>query len=166
MLEKYDLKLDRLREKMLCRGKTETMREELKRQREKLAAREHMLRGELEKKQTEIKRLTGGLWSIYYAIIGKKEDMLEKERAGILKTFSEYEIVCNELKRVEEQIEQLEWDLRDMKNTEMRYRETLDEKLRAMRERGIEAETILRSSIHSSFSALLMSFKRRLPIFV
>ncbi len=142
MLKKYDVKLDELRDKMRRRGNAEAMLDELKRQKEKLAARERMLRGEFEKEQANVERLTSGFWSIYYMIIGKKEDMLEKERAEMLKASSEYEAAQIELRRVEEQIEQLEWDLRDMANAEIRYRETLDEKLKAMREMGIEADQI------------------------
>ncbi len=143
MLSKYDMKLTELREKMARRGKTEAMISELKRQRTEIALREEALRQELEREQADVDRLNEGFRSIYYAIIGKKEAMLENEQAEVRAVSVKYEAARQELKCIDDQIEQLSWDLSDMANAETRYRETLDEKLDAMRKAGIEAEKLL-----------------------
>ena len=84
MLTAYNEKLNELREKMARNGKAESMLCQLRKQEAVLCARVGELATQLQLEQADVDRLTGGFRSIFYAVIGKKKEMLEKEQAEVL----------------------------------------------------------------------------------
>lgn len=141
-LEALNERLNELRGKTARGNKVEAMLKELYAQRAEAEARAGELAQELMREQADVDKLTGGFWSVYYAIVGKKRDMLEKERAEVMKASMMYETAQNELKRVQEEIDRLEWEKQDAKNCEREYERVLLEKLKLMQEMGVCAEKI------------------------
>lgn len=144
MLNAYNEKLAGLREKMARRGKVEAMLAELRRQEGELAARVGELARALQMEQEDVDRLNGGFRSIYYAVIGKKQEMLEKEQAEVLAASMKYETAKNELEAVQKEIDRLGWEQSDIKRYEREYNDILSRKIDVMRVRGVRADEIAR----------------------
>lgn len=142
MLSKYDAKLTELREKMARRSETQSRKTDLEKQKEKLSAQEQQLYTERQYRQAEVERLSRGMMSVWYLLIGKKAELLNAAQERLNSASAEYEEAAKQLRQTEEQLESLSWDLSDMANAEARYRETIEEKLSVMRANGIEAEMI------------------------
>ena len=142
MLNIYNEKLNALREEMAQKGKLEAVRRELTAQRDELAQRVGELSRELSQEQEDVDRLTGGFWSIYYSIIGRKADMLETERAEVLKASMKYETAKQELERVQAELDRIDWEIGSLKRREWEYQEILKQKIEAMKAQGIDAEKL------------------------
>lgn len=140
MLERYNAKLEELRNKIERRSDVEATLKELKNKKKSLPVRVSQYKVLVERRQAEVDELTKGFLAIYYAITGKKKKMLGEANAKLMEVSGEYEAAQSELKQVEEQIERLSWEFNDMTNAATKYRETLDEKCDAMRKAGIEIE--------------------------
>ncbi len=142
MLNEYNERLDDLREKLARGSKLDSMLRELYAQRDELATRVGELSRELYMEQADVDRLTGGFWSIYYAVIGKKEKLLEKERAEVLKASMKYETAKKELDEVQKEIFNLDWEKGNLKRYQQEYDEVLAQKLEAMKKESVHAGEI------------------------
>ncbi len=142
MLSAYNEKLNGLREKMARRGKLESMLFELRRQEGELAARVGELARELHMEQADVDRLTGGFRSIFYAVIGKKGEMLEKEQAEVLAASMKYETAKKELEAVQKEVYDLDWEAGAIRRYEREYQAVLMEKVEAMKKMSAYAEKI------------------------
>jgi len=141
-LEACNERLNELREKMACGSRVESMLKELYAQRAEAEVRTGELANELYREQADVDRLTGGFWSIYYAVIGKKQDMLEKERAEVLKASMKLDTAQSELQRIVSEIDRLEWERQDVRNCEREFQAVLEEKLSIMKASGLQAERL------------------------
>ncbi len=144
MPERYDERLHALREEMAHARKQEAVLRELIVQRDELAAKTGELARQLQLEQEDVDRLSGGFRSIYYAIIGKKKGMLEKEQAEALAASLKYETARKELDEVQKDVDRVGWEAGRMGQLEREYRAILDKKVAAMKEFGLEAEKITR----------------------
>ena len=142
MLTALNEKLNGLRGKMAQCEKTEAMINELRAQEKELAARVGELASLLQIEQEDVDRLTGGFWSIYYAIIGKREEMLEKERAEALAASMKYETAKKELEAVQQEIFSIQLKSASVKQLEREYRAALMEKVEVMKTMSAYAEKI------------------------
>lgn len=142
MLSGYNERLKELREKMARRGQLESMLCELRAQEKALAGRVGALARELDMEQEDVERLSGGFRSIYYAILGKKEEMLEKERADVLKASMKFETAKKELETVQQEIFRLDWEAGSIRQYEREYQAVLQEKIEAMKEMTVYFDKI------------------------
>lgn len=142
MLTALNEKLNGLRGKMAQCEKTEAMINELRAQEKELTARVGELASLLQIEQEDVDRLTGGFWSIYYAIIGKREEMLEKERAEALAASMKYETAKKELEAVQQEIFSIQQKSASVKQLEREYRAALMEKVEVMKTMSAYAEKI------------------------
>ncbi len=142
MLSTYNEKLSALREKIARCGKHEAMLRDLRAQEKELCARVAELAAELQMGKADVDRLTGGFWSIYYAVIGKKEEMLEKERAEALKVSMKYETAKKELGAVQNEIFRVDWEAGSVRQLQREYDQVLREKTEAMKQMTAYAEKI------------------------
>lgn len=142
MLTALNEKLNGLRGKMAQCEKTEAMINELRAQEKELTARVGELASLLQIEQEDVDRLTGGFWSIYYAIIGKREEMLEKERAEALAASMKYETAKKELEAVQQEIFSIQLKSASVKQLEREYRAALMEKVEVMKTMSAYAEKI------------------------
>ena len=142
MLAALNEKLNGLREKMAQCAKTEAVINELRAQEKELTARVGGLASLLQMEQEDVDRLTGGFRSIYYAIIGKKEEMIQKERAEALAASMKYETAKKELEAVQQEIFRWQLESGSPKQLEREYRAVLMEKVEVMKTMSAYAETI------------------------
>ena len=142
MLNAYNEKLSRLRDEMARGGKAESMLKELYAQRDELAQRVAEYARQLSQEQEDVDRLNGGFRAIYYTVIGKRKEMLEKERADVLRASMKYDMAKGELERVLGEIDKLEWEKHGVEESRRDYCRILDEKISVMRACGIHAEEI------------------------
>lgn len=143
MINRYNEKLRALREKIQRRSRTDAMLNDLYQQRAQQEKRVSGLVTILYEEQEDVERLSGGFLSVYYAVIGKKEEMLEKERAEALKASMQYDAARAELERVQQEIDRLEWERKEYDDYEREYSKTLDEKLAFLRESSAHAGRIV-----------------------
>lgn len=142
MLTPYNEKLNELREKMARNGKAESMLCQLRKQEAVLCARVGELATQLQLEQADVDRLTGGFRSIFYAVIGKKKEMLEKEQAEVLAASMKLDTAKQELKAVQEEVFKLECEVGSVKRYEREYQEVLMQKVEAMKQMSAYAEKI------------------------
>jgi len=143
MLNACNEKMRALREKIQRRTKVDAMLRDLYAQRTQQEKRVSDLVTILYEEQEDVEKLSGGFWSVYYAVIGKKEEMLEKERAEALKASMQYDAARAELQKVQEEIDRLEWEKKEFDDYEREYSAVLDEKLNFMRKSSMHAEKIV-----------------------
>ena len=95
--------------------------------------------------QADVDRLERtSLTSVFYAIIGKKEDMLDKEKVEAYAAKVKYDSAVQELNLLEEDIRRMEAQLREISGWERQYETLLQEKGAAIKATGsADAERIL-----------------------
>lgn len=142
MLTAYNEKLSELREKMARNGKAESMLYELRKQEAALAARVGELATQLQLEQADVDRISGGFRSIFYAVIGKKKEMLEKEQAEALAVSMKLDTAKKELETVQQEVFRLNWEVGSVRRYEREYQEVLMEKVEAMKKMSAYAEKI------------------------
>lgn len=136
MFDEYNRRLDELRAQMARKAKLDAVLKDLDAQKAELEKRADELKSILAIEQEDVDRLMGGFRSIYYAIIGKKEEMLEKEQAEVLKASMQYEAARSELENIQKEIDAVARERNDVWDCEVQYRLVLEEKLKKMREGG------------------------------
>ena len=154
MLSEYNRKLDELRGKMARRGKLDSILYELRKQETELAARVGELASQLQMEQADIDRLTGGFRSIFYAVIGKRAEMLEKEQAEALAASMKLETAKKELEAIQKEIYSLDWEAGAVKRYEREYQALLMEKAAAMKEMSAYADQITEIEEKKGFLAI------------
>ena len=142
MLTAYNEKLSELREKMARNGKAESMLYELRKQEAALAARVGELATQLQLEQADVDRISGGFRSIFYAVIGKKKEMLEKEQAEALAVSMKLDTAKKELENVQQEVFRLNWEVGSVRRYEREYQEVLMEKVETMKKMSAYAEKI------------------------
>lgn len=142
MLSTYNEKLNELREKMAQSRKSESVLRELRVQEKELAARVGELALQLQMEQEDVDRLSGGFRSIYYAIIGKRAEMLEKEQAEVLAASMKLDTAKKELEAVQQEIFRVDWEAGAVRRYEREYQAALMEKVEAMKGLSAYAEKI------------------------
>ena len=95
--------------------------------------------------QADVDRLERtSLTSVFYAVIGQKEDMLDKEKAEAYAAKVKYDSAVQELNLIANDIHQIEIQLREFSQCEQQYEAQLQEKDRAIKASGsLDAEYIL-----------------------
>lgn len=143
MLSEYNERLTGLQEKITRCSRMDGMLRELRAQETELAQQVGELTMLLFKEQEDVDRLTGGFRAVFYAVLGKRKEMLEKEREEVLRASVQLAAAKAELKRVQEEKERIDWEAGQIKKYEREYRETLEQKLKAMKELGVFAGEIM-----------------------
>lgn len=94
--------------------------------------------------EEDVERLEGrSLANFFYSIIGKKGDMLDKERQEAYAAQVKYDAAMKELNAVEEDIKRRRAKLSSLSGCEERYRQMFQEKKAAIKKsNSLEAETI------------------------
>ncbi len=137
--------LQQLQEKVSQKKRLEAKWRELQSQHEDLSNRVQELKTVMGNEQADVDRLERtSLTSVFYAVIGKKEDMLDKEKAEAYAAKVKYDSAVQELNLVANDIHQIEIQLREFSQCEQQYESQLQEKDRAIKASGsLDAEYIL-----------------------
>lgn len=137
--------LQQLQEKVSQKKCLEAKWRELQSQHEDLSNRVQELKTVMGNEQADVDCLERtSLTSVFYAVIGKKEDMLDKEKAEAYAAKVKYDSAVQELNLVANDIHQIEIQLREFSQCEQQYEAQLQEKDRAIKASGsLDAEYIL-----------------------
>ncbi len=136
MYGEYNAQLDELRGRIARGEKINAMLRDLSMQESQLKARVEDLLRELSSEQADVDRVSGGFMGIFYALTGQKKELLDKERAEVLKASMKYDTARAELERVQREISRLSQEKRALEDCEREYRILLDQKRQAMRGSG------------------------------
>lgn len=140
----YNEQLLQLQERVSQKKSCESKLKELKSQREELDSRVQEFKKVMRNEQADVDRLEStSLTSVFYAIIGKKEDMLDKEKVEAYAAKVKYDSAVQELNLIEENVCRMEAQLRELSGCEREYEALLREKETAIKESGsADAEKI------------------------
>ena len=136
--------LQQLQEEVSRKKSLEAKWRELQSQQEDLSNRVQELETVMGNEQADVDRLERtSLTSVFYAVIGKKEDKLDQEKAEAYAAKVKYDSAVQELNLVVNDMHQIEMQLRDFSQCEQQYEAQLQEKDRAIKASGsLEAEYI------------------------
>lgn len=133
----YDGKLKELQQKVARKNKLESILQELKQQRGELTDKVNLLKQTKLKEEADVDKLQGkSLATIFYTILGKKEEKLDKEKQEAYAAVVKYKVAVQELEAVEGEIRQFEAELKQLKNCELEYEQTLTEKKESIKASG------------------------------
>jgi len=134
-MEKYNKRLEELREQMASRNRLERILKDLKAQRQELSDKVYELENEKLKEQADVEKLEGkSLAALYYYITGQKEERLDKEKQEAYAARVKYDAALSELNAVEADIQNTENNLRAAQRSEQEYQKVLQEKAAFMKE--------------------------------
>ncbi len=142
----YDSELQRLQHDMSRKRQLDAILLDLYSQRRELTERVNALEAVKIKEQSDVDKLEGrSLAAFFYAVAGRKEEKLDKEREEAYAAAVKYDVAAKELAAVKEDIRTKEAELYPLRDCEARYRRILDEKKEAIKAAGGDAaEDILR----------------------
>ena len=136
-MKKYNERLEELREQIARKNHLESVVKDLKAQKQELEAKVSELESVMTKEQTDVEKLEGrSLAAFYYSVIGKKEAMLDKERQEAYAARVKYDAAFKEAEAVNADLARAEEELRGLRWSEQDYRQTLQEKAKALRTAG------------------------------
>ena len=133
----YNEQLLQLQEKVLQKKSIDAKLQELNFQQEELNSRVQEYEKIMQTEQADVDRLERtSLTSVFYAIIGKKDDKLDKEKMEAYAAKVKYDSVVQELDLVEEDIRRMEAQLYKFSGCEKQYEALLHEKEAAVKASG------------------------------
>ncbi|WP_312942843.1 hypothetical protein [Oscillibacter sp.] len=130
----YNTELNALQGKLARKGKIESMLRSLRSQLTELQSQEQRLCVQREKEQADVDRLEkGSLVTFFYAVISKKEEKLDREKAEAYAAAVKHDTARRQVEAVEYDIHTLETELRDLSEVQMNYDRLFAEKLDALK---------------------------------
>lgn len=133
----YNEQLQQLQEQVAQKNRAEAKLKELKAQCGNLDSQVQELKQVMWDEQTDVDRLERtSLSSIFYTLLGKKNDMLDKEKMEAYAAKVKYDAAEQELSLVKEDIRRIEAQIRKLSGCEQRYESVLHEKAAAIKAGG------------------------------
>lgn len=133
----YDETLRSLQEQIVKKRSLEAKSRELQNQKKEISARVQELERIKCREEKDVDQLEGhSLAAFYYAVIGKKEDKLDKERAEAYAARVKFDTAKAELDRVEEEISRIQAALAPLSQCERNYQKTLEDKCQEIKSSG------------------------------
>ena len=141
----YNEQLQKLQEKAAQKKSVEAKLRELKAQKDELNNRVYVFKKTMRREQADVDRLERtSLSSVFYAMLGKKEEMLDKEKVEAYAAKVKCDSAVEELKVLEDDLQQREAQLRDLIDCEQQYHALLQEKREAIKATdSLDAERII-----------------------
>ena len=141
----YNEQLQKLQEKAAQKKSVEAKLRELKAQKDELNNRVYVFKKTMKREQADVDRLERtSLSSVFYAMLGKKEEMLDKEKVEAYAAKVKYDSAVEGLKVLEDDLQQREAQLRDLIDCEQQYHALLQEKREAIKATdSLDAERII-----------------------
>jgi hypothetical protein len=143
----YDEQLQLLQQQIVQKRREESKLKELNKQREVLSTRVSEFKKNKLDQQADVDQLEGhSLATFFYAVIGKKEERLDKEREEAYAAKVKYDVAARELFAIEEDILRSELELNRLKGSEQQYEKMLKNKAEEIKITGSnEAEKIFQA---------------------
>ena len=140
----YNEQLQKLQKKVSQEKSVEAKLRELKSQKDELNNRVYVFKKTMKNEQADVERLERtSLSSVFYAMMGRKDEMLDKEKAEAYAAKVKYDAAVEELRLIEEDLHRMETQLCDIIAFKKEYDLLLEEKKEAIKAvNSIEAERI------------------------
>ena len=140
----YNEQLQKLQKKVSQEKSVEAKLRELKSQKDELNSRVYVFKKTMKNEQADVERLERtSLSSVFYAMMGRKDEMLDKEKAEAYAAKVKYDAAVEELRLIEEDLHRMETQLCDIIACKKEYDLLLEEKREAIKAvNSIEAERI------------------------
>jgi DNA repair exonuclease SbcCD ATPase subunit len=140
----YNEQLQKLQKKVSQEKSVEAKLRELKSQKDELNSRVYVFKKTMKNEQADVERLERtSLSSVFYEMIGRKDEMLDKEKAEAYAATVKYDAAVEELRLIEEDLHRMETQLCDIIACKKEYYLLLEEKREAIKAvNSIEAERI------------------------
>ena len=140
----YNNQLQKLQKKVSQQKSVEAKLRELKSQKDELNNRVYVFKKTMKNEQADVERLERtSLSSVFYAMMGRKDEMLDKEKAEAYAAKVKYDAAVEELRLIEEDLHRMETQLCDIIACKIEYDLLLEEKREAIKAvHSIEAERI------------------------
>lgn len=130
----YDDDLQSLQQKLSRKKHLQALLKELHTQRIELETKVASLKKIMEEDEYDVTRLERrGLASLFYGIVGKKEEKLNEERREAVTSKAKYDVAMQEMNLVQRRISRYEEELTALKDIEMQYAYALKEKVKLLK---------------------------------
>lgn len=130
----YDDDLQSLQQKLSRKKHLQALLKELHTQRIELETKVASLKKIMEEDEYDVTRLERrGLASLFYGIVGKKEEKLNEERREAVTSKAKYDVAMQEMDLVQRRISRYEEELVALKDIEMQYAYALKEKVKLLK---------------------------------
>ena len=130
----YDDDLQSLQQKLSRKKHLQALLKELHTQRIELETKVASLKKIMEEDEYDVTRLERrGLASLFYGIVGKKEEKLNEERREAVTSKAKYDVAMQEMDLVQRRIGRYEEELDTLKDIEMKYAYALKEKVKLLK---------------------------------
>lgn len=130
----YDDDLQSLQQKLSRKKHLQALLKELHTQRIELETKVASLKKIMEEDEYDVTRLERrGLASLFYGIVGKKEEKLNEERREAVTSKAKYDVAMQEMDLVQRRISRYEEELTALKDIEMQYAYALKEKVKLLK---------------------------------
>lgn len=135
----YDDQLKLLQQQVAHKNREESKLKELYVQREALTAKVQEFKKTKLEEQDDVDQLEGhSLSAFFYAVIGKKEEKLDKEREEAYAAKVKYDVAVRELSSIEDAISYSEAEVNQLNDLKKQYEKMLKEKAEAIKASGSE----------------------------
>lgn len=143
----YEEQLQRLQQQIVQKRREESKLKELNEQLKVLRTRVSEFQKNKLEQQADVDQLEGhSLAAFFYAMIGKKEERLDKEREEAYAAKVKYDVAARELSAIEEDILRSEAEINRLKGSEQQYERMLRDKAEEIKNTGSdEAEEIFQA---------------------
>ncbi len=136
-MEKYNKRLEELRQQIARKNRLEGIVKDLKIQKQELEEKVSELEEVASREQDDVDKLEGrSLAAFYYTVIGKKGEMLGKEREEAYAAKVKYDAAVCEADAVKVDLASAEAELRELRYSEQDYQQVLQDKAKALRAAG------------------------------
>ena len=130
----YDDDLQSLQQQLSRKKHLQALLKELHTQRIELETKVASLKKIMEEDEYDVTRLERrGLASLFYGIVGKKEEKLNEERREAVTSKAKYDVAMQEMDLVQRRISRYEEELATLKDIEMKYAYALKEKVKLLK---------------------------------
>ncbi len=128
-LERLTAELEELEEKRQERDRLQRRLEQIESELAEARSRKHRLEKRLEEEKEDVEDLKGiSLDRFYHAMVGDKEDQLQKEKRDVVEAKSSYEEATRTVEDLEHQAESCRKNIKDLEDIESAYEEVLAQK--------------------------------------
>ncbi len=122
MYQEINQQIEAARQKVFRRDKLNAMLTELRSQKKELEKRVEELKSSLDQENEDVERLEEkGLTHLFYSMLGKLGEQVEKERKEALAARLKYDQAVNELEQLEHQLKLLEEEFQEYKDSQRTY---------------------------------------------
>ena len=132
--------LDQLRQQVAGKGQLEAKLKELRSQKAEYERNVISLRVAFRQEQEDVEKLEGrSLANYFYAVIGRLDDKLDKERQEAYAARVKLDAAQRELEKIDQDIGAVQKQLNDIRTAETEYRKLLEKKREELKASGTEA---------------------------